>query len=66
MVDFMEKLRSLTTTLQVWKGKVKNKNLSVFEHLRETLDKSKNIEKTIFGTAYGIISNVSAEVSEME
>ncbi|XP_068227396.1 zinc finger BED domain-containing protein 5-like [Palaemon carinicauda] len=43
--DFMDKLRSLTMKLELWEGKVKDGNLSMFEHLGEALDKSQNTGK---------------------
>ncbi|XP_068243921.1 zinc finger BED domain-containing protein 5-like [Palaemon carinicauda] len=43
--DFMDKLRSLTMKPELWEGKVKDGNLSMFEHLGETLDKSQNTGK---------------------
>ena len=45
MIDLMVKLRSFTMKLQLWEGKVKDGNLSMFEHLGEALDKSKNTGK---------------------
>ncbi|XP_068243872.1 zinc finger BED domain-containing protein 5-like [Palaemon carinicauda] len=43
--DFMDKLRSLTMKLELWEGKVKDGNLSMFEHLGEALGKSQNTGK---------------------
>ncbi|XP_068228051.1 zinc finger BED domain-containing protein 5-like [Palaemon carinicauda] len=43
--DFMDKLRSLTMKLELREGKVKDGNLSMFEHLGEALDKSQNTGK---------------------
>ncbi|XP_064103426.1 protein FAM200B-like [Macrobrachium nipponense] len=38
----MDKLRSFTKKLELWEGKVKDGNLSMFDHLGEALDKNKN------------------------
>ncbi|MPC61813.1 Zinc finger BED domain-containing protein 5 [Portunus trituberculatus] len=38
----MDKVRSFTMKLELWEEKVKDGNLSMFEHLSEALDKSEN------------------------
>ena len=41
MIDFMDKLRTFNMKLKLWKKKVKDKNLSMFENLDEAFNKTK-------------------------
>ena len=44
MIDFMDKLKSFIMKVDLWKNKVKDGNLSMFENLDETLNKNKITE----------------------
>ena len=44
VIDFMNKLRSFIMKVDLWENKIKDGNLSMFENLDETLNKSKITE----------------------